>query len=71
MGDKSDVGPHYHTVELTESQLRDLKAGQRVTALSSATAGHDHEITFEHRIANYSGKPPVHHCKKSYQVYAS
>lgn len=71
MGDKSDVGPHYHTVELTESQLRDLKAGQRVTALSSATAGHDHEITFEHRITPYPRKPPVHHCKKSCLFYGS
>lgn len=63
MGDKSDAGPHYHTVELTESQIRELKSGQKVTALTSASAGHDHEITLEYRVAHYPNSEDIQHCK--------
>ena len=61
-GDKSNVGPHHHTVDLTETQLRELKSGKRVTALTSSTGGHDHEVTLEYRVAKYPDKT-LQHCK--------
>lgn len=71
MGDESDAGPHYHTVELTESQLRTLKSGTRVTTLTSASAGHDHEITLEHRVARYPKQnKTIEHCKYGW-VYSA
>ena len=59
-GDKTAAGPHHHTVDLTESQIRLLKSGTRVTALTSSDAGHDHEVTLEYRVAKYETKTVEH-----------
>ncbi|KAF6036338.1 hypothetical protein EB796_005362 [Bugula neritina] len=56
LGDKSAAGPHHHTVDITESEIKRLKRGERVTVLTSSSAGHDHEITLEYRVAVYPEK---------------
>ncbi|XP_067932658.1 uncharacterized protein [Watersipora subatra] len=59
-GDRSPVGPHHHTVDLTESQITKLRAGERVEALTSSNAGHSHEVTLEYRVATYPDKDLEH-----------
>lgn len=64
LGDKSAAGPHHHTVDITESEIKRLKRGERVTVLTSSSAGHDHEITLEYRVAVYPEKrKTIEHCK--------
>lgn len=54
---------HYHDVELTESQIRELKAGKYVTARTSHSAGHSHEITFAYEVAHYANNISIEHCE--------
>lgn len=65
MGDAGGQGPHHHTVDITESELREMKSGKAVTVLSSANSGHDHEITLEYRATKYPTKT-IEHCKYLY-----
>lgn len=43
-GDGGTYGPHYHTIDLTTSDIRELKAGKIITVLTSSSIGHTHEI---------------------------
>ena len=41
---KNPPGPHIHTLELTMSNINELKAGKYLTVTTSANGGHTHEI---------------------------
>lgn len=57
------IRSHYHHVDLTEPQIRELIAGKYVTARTSHMAGHSHEITLIYEVAHYENNVSIEHCK--------
>ena len=68
-GDGGAAGPHYHTLVLSTSDLKELKAkGQAMTLVTSTAAGHDHEIVIRyHRKPTFAGRNNFEYCKFRYR----
>lgn len=49
-------GAHLHTLELTSSEVAELKSGKRVTVVTSTNAGHNHEMTLYYNAKYNVGK---------------
>lgn len=58
--------PHVHTVELTMSDVEQLKAGKYVKVATSTNAGHSHQLVLEQQKNYNLGKP---HCNAIYNIY--
>jgi len=48
-GTKNPPGPHFHSVDLSESEIKQLKEGETIKVLTSETAGHEHELEIAYR----------------------